>query len=397
MMKAKIMGDKAKVERLQKQIDDAKEAMKDSNSNGVANNVASPGTPIKVSGLDEFGKKIFNNAPAKITPGKADQKHRHFDEKGERTQYYDDDNDMDLDTMVAREKRDSSSATMDYEFLNTITKSEKWAKDDRDDNGPDLYSSKAPSAKRASEREEKDLQKFKQKLINADKKVNNVLDRCWHCHTSSQFQKHMTIATGNHVFLSLPTRGSLVTGHCQIIPIQHSLATTASDEEVWDEIQNFRKCLIQMFAEEDKYVVFMETAYKFKQQHHSVIECIPLKYDAFSTAPAYFKKALMEAESEWSASKLIDTIKKGGLKNCVPANFPYFWVEFGYKQVGLVHPIDDEHKIQRDFGKQVIAGILQLDLDEIDSRRGRRPEEESLAKNFTSKFSPFDWTKALNE
>lgn len=49
------------------------------------------------------------------------------------------------------------------------------------------------------------------------------------------------------------------------------------------------KCLMRMFAEEDKGVVFYETVINLKWQKHTVIECVPLPWVHFEQIPGYFK------------------------------------------------------------------------------------------------------------
>ena len=49
------------------------------------------------------------------------------------------------------------------------------------------------------------------------------------------------------------------------------------------------KCLMRMFAEEDKGVIFYETVMSIKAQKHTVIECVPLPWEQFEQIPGYFK------------------------------------------------------------------------------------------------------------
>lgn len=49
------------------------------------------------------------------------------------------------------------------------------------------------------------------------------------------------------------------------------------------------KCLMRMFSEEDKGVVFYETVISLKQQKHTVIECVPVPWEEFETLPGYFR------------------------------------------------------------------------------------------------------------
>lgn len=73
--------------------------------------------------------------------------------------------------------------------------------------------------------------------------------------------------------------------------MQHELATRTVDSHVWDEIRNFKKCLIMMFAKQEKELVFLETVMGLGQQRrHCLIECIPLPQKIAKQAPVYFKK-----------------------------------------------------------------------------------------------------------
>lgn len=49
------------------------------------------------------------------------------------------------------------------------------------------------------------------------------------------------------------------------------------------------KCLMRMFAEDDKGVIFYETVISLRWQKHTFIECVPLPWDQFELIPGYFK------------------------------------------------------------------------------------------------------------
>lgn len=53
--------------------------------------------------------------------------------------------------------------------------------------------------------------------------------------------------------------------------------------------QNFMKCLMLMYAEEDKGVIFYETVITLKWQKHTYIECVPLPWEQYEDIPQYFK------------------------------------------------------------------------------------------------------------
>lgn len=49
------------------------------------------------------------------------------------------------------------------------------------------------------------------------------------------------------------------------------------------------KCLMLMYAEEDKGVIFYETVITLKWQKHTCIECVPLPWEQYEDIPQYFK------------------------------------------------------------------------------------------------------------
>ena len=73
------------------------------------------------------------------------------------------------------------------------------------------------------------------------------------------------------------------------MPIQHSTCATSIDEDVWSEIQIFRKGLTRMFQDKDEDVVFMETAMHLRHMPHMMVECVPLPREVGDMAPIYFK------------------------------------------------------------------------------------------------------------
>lgn len=49
------------------------------------------------------------------------------------------------------------------------------------------------------------------------------------------------------------------------------------------------KCLMRMYNEEGKGVVFFETVLNFKWQKHTWIDCVPVPYEVYDSLPGYFK------------------------------------------------------------------------------------------------------------
>ncbi|XP_019181712.1 PREDICTED: CWF19-like protein 2 isoform X2 [Ipomoea nil] len=241
------------------------------------------------------------------------------------------------------------------------------------------------------------------KSANVTNFANRILtqqERCQFCFENPKRPKHLTVAIANFTYLSLPQWQPIVPGHCCILTMQHESATRSVDDNVWEEIRNFKKCLIMMFAKQEKDVVFLETVMGLaKQRRHCLVECIPLPQDVAKQAPLYFKKAIDEAEDEWSqhnAKKLIDTSIKG-LRASIPKDFPYFHVEFGLNR-GFVHVIDDEKGFKSSFGLNVVRGMLKLPAEDMHSHRKHESIEtqKQAVASFARDWEPFNWTKQLD-
>lgn len=82
---------------------------------------------------------------------------------------------------------------------------------------------------------------------------------------------------------------SLVDGNCMIIPMAHQSSSITCDEEIWNEIQDYKKALVNMFKSNGSDCVFFEQYNSDKRLGHMIIECMPLEYDVSNMAPIYFK------------------------------------------------------------------------------------------------------------
>lgn len=92
------------------------------------------------------------------------------------------------------------------------------------------------------------------------------------------------MSLGTAALLQLPDKGRVGSGHVRLLPIEHVGATRAAEEHTWEELRNFKKCLIRMYAELGKEAVFVETAMRLKDpksgtcdlRTHAVVECFAL-------------------------------------------------------------------------------------------------------------------------
>ncbi|XP_012861688.1 CWF19-like protein 2 [Echinops telfairi] len=265
-------------------------------------------------------------------------------EEKERVRYFHDDDNLSLNDLVKNEKMGTAG---DQHRLFMRMASKFMGKPDGDYYTlDDMFVSKAAERERLGEEEENQ----RKRAIAEHQRLAAQMEKCLYCFDSSQFPKHLIVAIGVKVYLCLPNFRSLTEGHCLIVPLQHHKAATLLDEDIWEEIQMFRKSLVKMFEDKGLDCVFLETNMSMKKQYHMVYECIPLPKEVGDMAPIYFKKAIMESDEEWSMNKKLIDLSSKDIRKSVPRGLPYFSVDFGL-QGGFAHVIEDQHKFPHYFGK----------------------------------------------
>ncbi|XP_027167003.1 CWF19-like protein 2 [Coffea eugenioides] len=356
----------------------------------TANQLAAKVMQLRMKGKHEEAQKLLEEAEStKVKPDAEEESHRPRID-GSTSRYI-------MHDVSARQKMKEEDA--DLHLAQKIMRNQQYKVSGQAD---DEYDYEDGPRKKTRHKGRGTDQKSNE-ISQATRIANRLLtqkERCQFCFENPARPKHLVVAIANFTYLSLPHRQPVVPGHCCIVTMQHESSTRTVDNNVWDEIRNFKKCLIMMFAKQDKEVVFLETVMGLAQQRrHCLLECIPLPQEVAKQAPLYFKKAIDEAEEEWSqhnAKKLIDTSQKG-LRASIPKNFPYFHVEFGLDK-GFVHVIDDEKQFKSNFGFNVIRGMLRLPAEDMH----RRQKHESLemqkqaVAGFARDWEPFDWTKQFD-
>lgn len=231
-------------------------------------------------------------------------------------------------------------------------------------------------------------------------KAEKIASECWFC-TESQRFKHeggeaWIIARGSFCYLAIPKHRSIHPLHCLIVPYSHCCSFMDCNEfedEIWEEARNFKKCLLQMAAAQDRSFVFMECVTRANDpRRHAFIDCIPTPRNvSVEEIRSHFYKALQDADEEWSQNKrIIDTATKGGLRSSLPRRqFPYFYVDFRLDQ-GFAHVIEDSDRFGGpDFGRDMMASLLKVPRAEWRSHKSTSEDK----KYFVDKFKDYDWTR----
>jgi diadenosine tetraphosphate (Ap4A) HIT family hydrolase len=299
ILRAELMGDSDTVSKLKARIASAGQATP--NLPGPSKRVTES-VVLSLAHSKGFSYPVKTAANAPST-GKQPKTATH-NASGEREKYFADDDKYSLSQLVSMEKMQSAE---DQNAMFARLAGKVTEKTDDEYGMDDAFIKKALNKESLDQMSTRD----RDKAIMEHRQMGVALGSCLYCHEGPKFLKHLVVAVGRKVLLMLPPGAPLTEGHCLICPIQHVTAGTSLDEEVWEEMQAFRRALVKMFEKNEEDCVFMETVMNLKGHPHMRWECIPLDLETGSTAPMYFKKAILEAEGEWTQNvKLVDLSKK---------------------------------------------------------------------------------------
>ncbi|KAM6946008.1 CWF19-like protein 2 [Aplochiton taeniatus] len=393
LVKAELMGKTALVDTLKAQLESARKAKEIRVAQPPALKV--PGRPdedqeVLLYRTDQSGRAWPVNAPSETQEprsGRRKKKTIETHRDGERVRYFQDDDSVGLQEMVRREKM---SSAQDQNALYSRIAAKMMGKTDGESYTlDDMFVSGAAQ----QEGEGRDEERMRSQAVREHRTLAATMEKCQRCFSNPELQKHLLIAIGCKSYLSLPAGVSMTEGHCLIAPLLHHCSATGLDEDVWAEIQMFRRALVRMFETQDMDCVFMETHLSPKRRVHMVLECIPLPRELGDMAPIYYKKAIMECDDEWAMNKKVVDLSSKDIRRAVPRGLPYFSVDFGL-QGGFAHVIENEQKFPHYFGKEIVGGMMDL-----EPRRWRKPIRQSFddqrkkVLQFSQWWKPFDCTK----
>ncbi|KAF3199455.1 hypothetical protein TWF106_003779 [Orbilia oligospora] len=303
--------------------------------------------------------------------------------------------DITLDDMVREEKR-----TRGHTNEGRIA-AERIAKDAKFDDDLEYMDENANKLASRIQKSEIDI---KNMAIHDFKRQQRILDNCPLCSQENRQPIAPVISLGTRVFLTLPTEPELSPGGATIVPIQHRTNTLECDDDEWEEIRNFMKCLIRMYHDQGQDVIFYENASSPHRKRHAAIEVIPLPLEQGELAPAFFKEAFLSSDEEWSQhKKVIDTaslsrkgLGKQAFRRSMVKEAPYFHVWFEIDG-GMGHIVENENKWPKGdlFAREIIGGMLDCEPDVI-KRQGRWSRGKDRREDgFRKLWKQFDWTRVL--
>ena len=379
LIKAELMGHKEKIVKLKDELQNLRTKKKSQEMRKVSEPTSDGREKtVLLTTTDRFGHVRPADLPAQPVHkprGKSEKSYRSVDD------------DYSLKTLLEMEHK----MTADDTHLAIAKMASKFVRSTDDDVVDDVVDIKVKMNPL------KDQESQRKAILLQSRRMEEILDNCRLCINSSRHKQHLVVAIGLNTYLAVPAHQSLTVEHCVIVPTEHTACSLQMDENVWSEVKIFQKGLTKMFSDHNKDVVFSECFSNPGRKAHMYIDCIPLEKQEGSLAPMYFKKAILESDSEWAQNKrLIDTRQKG-LRSSVPLGLPYFFVDFNNKG-GFAHVIEESSLFPHYFAKEVIGGL-------IDAHPGLwlKPSLENYeaqnrkASHVKEMWSSYDWTKQLGQ
>ena len=381
LIKAEIAGKKEKIEKLQLELNNLRSRKKTQDLQKVQ--VSGPGKnsgkekTILLTETDRFGQL----RPAKM-PVSTKSAHS---PKRKSKKYFGDDH-YSMKELMEEERR----LTADDTYEAVVKMASKFVRSNADDVVDDVLDLQTRESAKESE-------KVKTKILSQSRRMEEIQEKCNLCINGSHYKKHLLVAMGMNTYLSVPSYQSLTEGHCLLVPIEHTTCSLQMDENVWSEISIFKKGLTKMFSCYDMDVIFSECYTSSNKMSHMYIDCIPIPKEEGSLAPMYFKKAILESDTEWAQNKkLVDTRQKG-LRNSIPRGLPYFFVDFN-NEGGFAHVIEDSSLFPHYFAKEIIGGIIDVEPRLWLKHVHESPErQKNKASKLVEMWKPYDWTQKLNQ
>ncbi|KAL7628478.1 Pre-mRNA-splicing factor cwf19 [Parahypoxylon ruwenzoriense] len=307
--------------------------------------------------------------------------------------------DMSIEDMLREERRTRGQAGGEGLRL-----AERIAKDVKFDNDLEYMDE---NAEKLAKRVQKSEINLKNAAVNEFQKINKILDNCQLCHHEDRNQPPIApiLSLATRVYLTLPTEPELSEGGAVIVPIQHRTNLLECDDDEWEEIRNFMKCLTRMYHEQGREVIFYENAAAPHRHMHAAMQVVPIPYALGDTAPAFFKEAMLTTDEEWTHhKKIIDTgarardgTGKLAFRRSIAKEMPYFHAWFSLDG-GLGHVVEDSNRWPRGdlFAREILGGMLDIEPDVV-KKQGRWHKPDTRVEGFRKRWRKFDWTRVLSD
>ncbi|KAG4959168.1 hypothetical protein JHK87_035801 [Glycine soja] len=211
---------------------------------------------------------------------------------------------------------------------------------------------------------------------------------CWFCLSSPNVESHLIISIGENYYLAL-AKGPLVEDHVLIIPVEHMPSTLSMSSESEIELSRFQNSLRSYCKSQEKEVIFFE--WVSVRGTHANLQAIPIPSSKAIMAEKIFNLAAQKLGFEF-VTKKFDSISDGRkfLKAQIDGDSSLFYAQIPGGTI-LLHHVEEKEKFPAQFGREVLAGLLNM-ADNADwrNRKHSKDEEMKTVEVFKSRFQEYD-------
>ncbi|XP_007012827.2 PREDICTED: zinc finger CCCH domain-containing protein 64 isoform X1 [Theobroma cacao] len=221
----------------------------------------------------------------------------------------------------------------------------------------------------------------------------NRLKECWFCLSSPNVEIHLVTSIGENFYCAL-AKGPLVQDHVLLIPVEHLPNTLCLSADSEIELGKFQNSLKMYYKNQGKEAVFFE--WISKRGTHANLQAVPVPSSKAAALKDIFNLAAEKLGFEFVTKKFNNNSEgRKWLKTQFDKNFSCFYVELPEGSI-LSHLVEENEKFPAQFGREVLAGLLNM-ADRADWRNCTlgKEEETKLAENFKKLFDVFDPSQRL--
>lgn len=217
---------------------------------------------------------------------------------------------------------------------------------------------------------------------------NTRSKECWFCLSSPNVESHLIISIGEIYYLALP-KGPLVEDHVLIIPVEHMPNTLSLSSESEVELVRFQNSLKRYCKSQEKEVIFFEWA--SIRGTHANLQAVPIQSSKAGMVEKVFNLAAQKLGFKF-VTKKFDSISDGRefLKTQIDGSSSLFYAEIPGGTI-LLHHVEEKERFPAQFGREVLAGLLNM-ADNADWRNCKHSKEEEMkiVGDFKSRFQEYD-------
>ncbi|GER35999.1 CwfJ-like family protein / zinc finger(CCCH-type) family protein [Striga asiatica] len=210
---------------------------------------------------------------------------------------------------------------------------------------------------------------------------------CWFCLSSPSVESHLITSIGEYCYCAL-AKGPLVQDHVLIIPIEHVPNTLSLPPESEKDLNKLQSSLKAYFKRQGKEAVFFE--WVSKRGTHANLQVVPIPSYRASSVENIFNLAAKKLGFTFTTIKNDNNSARKLVGMNLDKNQSLFYVEVPGGTI-LSHGVEENEKFPFQFGREVLAGLLNI-ADKADWRNCqlRKDEETKMADDFKSQFKEYD-------